>query len=461
MSQIQEWGFGKFFTQDHWQSELPLASSVGVRSQSMKSMFRGYYPPSKEEFRELWTEGTIVLDTNALLHFFRYSAATRDELMDLLKKEQARLWLPHQVGAEFHRNRRWIPGQQQQAFSDVETALSKSRNGIQSAIDALGRNATQEAKDLSSLLKKHDSKLRKELKRARRRHADAVTSPEAQATTFQAITELYDGRVGRGYETEELEKLFKEGAARYAKELPPGFADAKNKEGDRKYGDLIVWRQILDYAATERKPMLFITDDGKEDWWDKANGETIGPRPELVEEYYEASGRRVHFYSVRRFLAHAKQQGEKISESSVEEARQVSSLEFKVNTARNAALRRVFERMNQVDYNGADFDATVSNVERMLPGLSTQQPVIRNPKVDEWVQATLEANTNNAMLDPLSERLRNSYTELKTESYFFDAARQIQDREKQTTDILRKLGILDGANIPVDGDELNDSKPDY
>lgn len=412
----------------------------------MKDTFRGYYPPSDEEFERLWTEGTVVLDANALLHFFRYSAATRDELMDLLKKEQARLWLPHQVGVEFHRNRRGIAGQQRQAFADVETALEKARNSAQGAIDALGRHATQEATDLSSVLRKHDSKLRKELKLARRRHADGVTSSEAQNKTFEAVTELYERRVGKGYSPDELEKLFKEGAVRYAKQMPPGFADAKLKDGYRKYGDLIVWRQILDHAAIEKKPMLFIIDDGKEDWWEKADNQTFGPRPELVEEYYDACGERVHFYSVRRFLAYAKQRGEEISDASVEEARKVSrASDIQARAARRRLLQRLIDQVGDVQINSPEFNATTELSRRLLEEILSKQSLSNSPRLSDWVSAT--SRSRLALDDLTSRRVSEDALDfLENETRASVAAREMLRRDENAVNQLRMLGLLDEAD---------------
>lgn len=48
--------------------------------------------------------------------------------------------------------------------------------------------------------------------------------------------------------------------------------DAKNKDGVRKYSDLIIWMEILRYAKTNHKNIIFVTDDVKVDWWEENNG---------------------------------------------------------------------------------------------------------------------------------------------------------------------------------------------
>ena len=63
-------------------------------------------------------------------------------------------------------------------------------------------------------------------------------------------------------------KLCKEGEYRYKSQTPPGYKDAK-KDGVSKYGDLIVWAETYEYAVLNNKNIIFVTDDVKEDWWEK------------------------------------------------------------------------------------------------------------------------------------------------------------------------------------------------
>ncbi|UGS24991.1 PIN domain-containing protein [Microbacterium resistens] len=290
----------------------------------MRNTFRGYYPPSDEELEKIWDEGVIVLDTNAMLNILRYSAATRDELLDLLNKKKEQVWIPYQVGLEFHRNRRGMPGQLTKAFDDVKVALDSSVGRIDAALNELRRHARQEADELGAAFDEHAKKLKKKLRRIGKKHADAVTSEQVQAATFNKISELYEDRVGPRYDDDRLKEIFREGEARYIKQVPPGYRDAATKKDDSKYGDLVLWRQILDHAEIVKRPLLFVTDDGKDDWWQKHGSQKIGPRPELVEEYFDASGYRAHFYTSRSFLHFAKERGESVSEEAVEEVREIS-----------------------------------------------------------------------------------------------------------------------------------------
>lgn len=152
-----------------------------------------------------------------------------------------------------------------------------------------------------------------------------MTSDSAHGATLDLISQLYDGRVGAVWPDDALAEIYKEGEERYAKGVPPGYMDAKEKSGNEKYGDLVLWKQLLKHAAEVKKPVIFVTDDAKEDWWELSGGKTRGPRPELVEEFYNATGERVHLYGVRWFLSQAQERGAKISEKALTEADEVQA----------------------------------------------------------------------------------------------------------------------------------------
>lgn len=61
----------------------------------------------------------------------------------------------------------------------------------------------------------------------------------------------------------------------------------KKDSGDRRlYGDLIVWKQVIQKSKKDKINIILVTDDLKEDWWLKINGKTIGPRFELIKEFH-------------------------------------------------------------------------------------------------------------------------------------------------------------------------------
>lgn len=99
----------------------------------------------------------------------------------------------------------------------------------------------------------------------------------------------------------ELEKIYKEGNIRYSEKIPPGFKD-NHKSDNKKFGDLILWFQIINKAIETKKPIIFITNDAKEDWWLEKNGQKIMPLPQLKKEMIEKAGVDFHIYSLNSFL---------------------------------------------------------------------------------------------------------------------------------------------------------------
>lgn len=56
----------------------------------------------------------------------------------------------------------------------------------------------------------------------------------------------------------------------------------KSKEGIDKFGDLIIWKELLIFARENKQNIIFITLDNKEDWWDS---DKSSARKELIQEF--------------------------------------------------------------------------------------------------------------------------------------------------------------------------------
>lgn len=75
------------------------------KKQNMIDMFKGYSDYSEEEYKNIWNNALIVVDSNILLNFYRYSEDTRNKIFKILEKLKSRLWIPYQVGKEFFNNK--------------------------------------------------------------------------------------------------------------------------------------------------------------------------------------------------------------------------------------------------------------------------------------------------------------------------------------------------------------------
>jgi hypothetical protein len=118
------------------------------------------------------------------------------------------------------------------------------------------------------------------------------------------ITRLFSKKVGPEYTDEKLDNIFKEGKKRYELKVPPGYKDIDKEPNQRKYGDLIIWKQIIDKSIESRKGIIFVTDNRKEDWWLIYNykDEIIGPHPDLISEFKKETRKNFYLYRADKFV---------------------------------------------------------------------------------------------------------------------------------------------------------------
>src|SRR5207248_9390177 len=89
---------------------------------------------------------------------------------------------------------------------------------------------------------------------------------------------------------------------RFDKRIPPGYKDVGEKAGERAYGDALLWEEILRHAKEAGRPVIFVTEERKEDWWLVHEGARIGPRPELIAEFAVRTEQLFWMYGTEAFL---------------------------------------------------------------------------------------------------------------------------------------------------------------
>jgi hypothetical protein len=242
----------------------------------MRELFPGYYRPSDETFKALWDECVFVFDANVLLNVYRYSPKTLKNFLNILEKLQERLWLPHQAAYEYQENRLNVISAQHQPYEDIPKLLNE-------LIARIGTNYPRHpfinTNKINRLLTQTRNSIEKELDLSKQQHRDLISNDDLR----DKLDSIFNTRVGNPYDDNRLKALYGEAEKRYQNNIPPGYKDNKKTE-TRKYGDVIVWFQIKDYAGSIKKPILLVTDDRKDDWWLVHKGKTIGPRPELIQE---------------------------------------------------------------------------------------------------------------------------------------------------------------------------------
>lgn len=59
--------------------------SEGINEKSMIELFKGYTNYSEDEYKRIWESAIIVVDTNILLNFYRYSEDTKKEHISVFR----------------------------------------------------------------------------------------------------------------------------------------------------------------------------------------------------------------------------------------------------------------------------------------------------------------------------------------------------------------------------------------
>lgn len=282
----------------------------------MKDIFPMHYDYTTDEYNEIWSNGIFIVDANVLLNLYRYTEKTRKQLLKIFEEVQDRLWIPHQVGLEYYSNRTGVILEQIDAFDKLIKSLKDSSHSVETLLnDGLQkfkkRHPSIDLNSINTGISQYFEELTEQIKKEKQNHPNLLEDDQV----LETISKLFDGKVGLHYDQETLNKLFEEGAERYDKEFPPGYKDKSSKEGlvkyykdiviKSEYGDLIVWKQIMDKAIERKLPVIFITDDVKEDWWERVKGRTIGPRKELINEFIFKTNQKIIMYSTERFMEYS------------------------------------------------------------------------------------------------------------------------------------------------------------
>jgi len=397
----------------------------------MRDLFTGYYPPTTSELERLWADSLVIVDTNVLLNLYRYSEASREEFIGVLDALRERLWLPHQVALEFHKGRVGVINTQWSAFDQVIESLRSADVTLQNDV---GKFRKIESLDLENLILRRTEmtdELVKNLESVKSTQTKIPNNPDDDSVAIW-VTSTFENKVGPAFPAERTKKVFEDGARRYASNTPPGFADSKKPSDSEKFGDLVLWLQIIEHANQESKDVIFVTDDKKGDWWRIEHGQTLGPRPELISEFRDATSKRVQLYKPEQFLREAQPRFKaKVSTATFNEVEDVSA-----SLGRERYLEDRREQAESIRRRSNPFrrEQTVGSIKisRVLRNIELQERYSELEIEHERLQAAMNAAANgedesiviDAILD-VRESLQQVAEELAADSqdgYFADEA---------------------------------------
>ena len=242
-------------------------------------------------------EVLLVLDSSSILDIYKHDSTYSHNLLKAYQINIDKIWLPNQVNYEVRENHHTVKASRKTGIKKLPKNISQAILKLkQSIITNLKNPKKFNYPEISNLNKELDFKITElediVINYKNQNHQDKEDSQSDVVINFlDELTSL--NRVGVGYDSFDKLSIYIEGNMRYGLEIPPGFMDAKDKndDGTKKYGDLIIWKEVLDKISLEKCPLLFITSDVKCDWWQLDDGKKIvGKHQSLIDEFEKFTG---------------------------------------------------------------------------------------------------------------------------------------------------------------------------
>jgi hypothetical protein len=294
--------------------------------------------------KDLWHKSVYVFDTSSLLELYYYSERARNIFFKkLFPKISDRLWITNHTEFEYLKNRESVLKKPfiEKYEKIKEDALLIIKKDIQSIENKLTdfSNKTKKTdihpyvdvtitKAICDKLEVFSSEYKlfeKEIENEFKKREEEIKSLEKKDIIFDELNRVF--KVGKKYSYSKIQEIVIEGEKRFNLKIPPGYKDGigrREKEGIQKYGDLIIWKQIIDLSIENKAPVIFITNDVKEDWCysDKRGNENriVQPKEDLIFEFFENTNFNFWMYSFSQFIYKANEfLGADITDETIQE----------------------------------------------------------------------------------------------------------------------------------------------
>ena len=306
----------------------------------------------------------IVCDANVYLHIYSYSPDYSDYAIKCLNAVKDSLVMPSMVEIEYKKHQpacfKQMNGRINGAKSNFLKQISKAKNDSLSVSINLKKLGFKEIDELNDEIEQKYIEMVKVVE-------DFFTDRELTMNLItngwgsnDCVLEIYNYIVSKGnvlkpFSQLELYRLCEDGKKRYSKLKPPGYKDDK-KDGLSKYGDLIWWKEVLRYVKNNKCDLILVTDDVKEDWWEKLDDGSIALRNELIDEFAK-TGQKIYPYTSQSFFDEVR------ASYYIDEPDMV---QYALSLTDEAYCERISDKVfdkviNELTYNGMDYVDSENN----------------------------------------------------------------------------------------------------
>lgn len=312
----------------------------------MKDILSAFYnDESDANLEKIWKheKTKFIFDTNILLNIYYYNSDGKKIFFQLLKSLDNKAWLPFHVALEYQRNRLKIINEcfesNQKIIKRIENLNTKmdfdetsfdkiqenfkdffnKNNGLDSKFKEFKDTYKNILSESQSKFKDISKPILEEIKRINSDQI-SINSPDHVRDRLDNI--FKEDRLGDClFKSEsDLVEFNKDAEKRFSNQLPPGYADEKEKGEDffifqnykyfNKFGDLIVFKEIIKHAKENNlENIVFISEEKKEDWRESIltsnQKKILGIRHELKDELYrESEVKNIFIFNQEQFVSY-------------------------------------------------------------------------------------------------------------------------------------------------------------
>ena len=273
----------------------------------------------------LWEKAFFTFDTSTLLNFYFFSQKAQKEIFDTFEKISGRLWIPSYVEFEYLKNResaskKPIDEKYNKLKQEQLEVIEKSVNDVRKHLKAFQQVVSNDQKhpylnadviqgfdEIFKGFEQDFQEFKRNVESDIQRKIAEIETISQDDQVLEAFEEYFS--VGREYSYSEILEIVEQGELRYKFRIPPGYLDfegSNKKDGFQIFGDLIIWKQILEYAEEIKLPTILVINDVKSDWcYPKKRGNETRidrPREELIKEINDITGANFWMYTLSQFL---------------------------------------------------------------------------------------------------------------------------------------------------------------
>jgi hypothetical protein len=284
--------------------------------------------------KKIWKNCIFIFDTSALINFYYYSKNAQENIFNqIFKKLKGRLWVPNHVEYEYLINRETSYKKpidekygklKSEEIKQINEYISKLKGQLKEQLVQVKQKTQKNDTHpyikpdiITSFESKFDefinnfNQFSKEIEEEIKLRVEEIEAIATNDTVLNAFEEYLE--VGKSYSFSKIMEIVSEGKIRYEFDIPPGYSDSKGqnrKQGFQIFGDLIIWKQIIDFAKEKKLPIILITNDiTKDDWcYAKKHGNETRierPREELIKEINEFAKVDFWMYTPAQFFHNA------------------------------------------------------------------------------------------------------------------------------------------------------------